>query len=136
MIIDNIWPELEQTELTPTLFLEELAHLLKEKYDGKLIAKIVTSYPEDTTTITVAFYLVHTQLKGYNYRLLWFNQGIDEVFPFIIQAFSNPTEKFKKVNNVEEFKNTVTEIIGSKRSKDILNNLLTIGNSVKVNDED
>jgi hypothetical protein len=97
MIIDNIWPELEQTELTPTLVLEELAHLLREKYDGKLVAKIVTSYPEDITTITVAFYLVHTQLKGYNYRLLWFNQGIDDVFPFIIQAFSNPTEKFKKV---------------------------------------
>lgn len=136
MTTKNLWLTSKKVKLTPTNILEEQAQFLKKEFKSKLTAQIITSYPEDETLITIAFYIVAKHLKGYNYRLLWFNQSIDNVFPFKINAFSNPAEDFGVVNNMEEFVEAIGKILGNTRTADILGNILTIGNAVKIDDED
>lgn len=136
MTTKSLWLTSKKTALTPTSILEEQAQFLKDEFRGKLTAQIITSYPEDETLITIAFFIVAKQLRGYNYRLLWFDQSINTVFPFKINAFSSPVEDFGVVNNMEEFIKTIGEVLGSVRTADIVNNIFTIGNAVEVDNED
>lgn len=136
MTIDNLWLKPIKTEFTPISVLKEQAKYLANTSNYKFVAKIITSYPEDETAITVAFYIVAKELRGYNYRLLWFDQPIDTIFPFKIKAFSSPVQDFGVVNNMEEFVQTIGKVLGSLRTATILGNILTIGNAVKINDQD
>jgi hypothetical protein len=135
MKTESLWPELSKKEITPVDILEQQASFLKEKYNGKLMGQVVTTYKENDSVITVSFYLIHTGLRGYNYRLLWFDQNIEHIYKFNVSAFSNPSEDFGQASKLEEFIDIVKIILISPRMKMILNHLLTLGEIVDEDNE-
>ena len=135
MTIDNFWVKPIKTAFTPINVLDEQADYLEKTSNNELGAQTVTTYPNNDEVVRVSFFIIATQLRGYSYRLLWFDQTVDTIFPFKINAFSSPVEDFGVVNNMEEFVQTIGKVLGSLRTATILGNILTIGNAVKVNDE-
>ena len=136
MTIENFWEKPIKTEFTPINVLDAQANYLEETTSNKLRAQTVITHPDDDSVVRVSFFIIATQFKGYSYRLLWFEQAVDNTFPFKINAFSSPVEDFGIVYNMEEFVETIKKVLGNHRTATILGNLLTIGNAVKIDDQD
>ena len=136
MTVENFWEKPIKTEFTPINVLDAQADYLEKTTNNKLGAQTVITYPDNDGVVRVSFFIIATQFRGYSYRLLWFDQAVDNTFPFKINAFSSPVEDFGIVYNMEEFVETIGKILGNSRTADILNNIFTIGNAVKIGNED
>lgn len=130
MIVENFWPEISASELTPVQILEKQASYLKDKYDKKLMGQVITSHRDNESTITISFYLIHLGLDGYNYRLLSFDQNIETIYNFTVCSFSNPPEYSEEITTIGGFQAVLKNILNSPRTQQILNHLLTLGNVV------
>ena len=135
MTIDDFWVKPKKTEFMPINVLDAQADYLKKNSKGKLGAQTVKTYPNSDDVVRVSFFIIATEFRGYSYRLLWFDQTLD-IFPFKVNAFSNPTQDFGIVHNMEEFIETIKKVLGDERTATILGNLLTMGNAVEVDNED
>jgi len=115
----DFWPPLGQTQITPpVVFLREQAALLTNKRQGLIEGQVDTSAGGDK--FYHRLYVVAPTLDNYRYQLLAVYHGI-ELYPVYVTASDERSER--RLDSQEAFLNWLREVLGSARTKQVLNAL-------------
>lgn len=114
----------------PLTMLQDQAELVKD-YNSALEGRIVTTLNAELTTLTVSLYIVVPRLRGYNHRLLSFDQDTGSDFPIIAQLHlkAQSTETVK-IEDETAFDQLLTAWLSSKQTRSVLDHLVTLSEVV------
>lgn len=129
MASQSLWPDKHSSSAQhrPIQLLEEQAKLLKD-YNPSLEGRVVSAYAEGKATATISLYILNPRLRGYNYRLLSFEQPIIGEYPVTLSAhFKTQTVPVGEANDDKEFLALLGKILSDTITRNILDNLASMG---------
>lgn len=124
----SLWPDKHNSSSPPRpiQLLEEQAKLLSE-YNPSLEGRVVSAYAEGKTTATISLYIINPSLRGYNYRLLSFEQPILGEYPVTLVAhFKSGSATAGEANDDKEFLSVLGKILSDTMTRNILDNLASM----------
>ncbi|MBF9144297.1 hypothetical protein [Hymenobacter properus] len=125
----SFWPSKSGTSHNgPLKLLEKQAELLST-YDSSLEGRVTTAYSDGDDKITVALYILNHKIRGYNYRLISFEQKVGEEYPVTLRVHYNTTSpEVGTASNAAEFEKLLAKTLADNSTKNILDYLLNMGN--------
>lgn len=114
----------------PFAILQKFADSIKEKYEGKLSAKVVDSfklspyYTEEVYLPVISLYLIAPIDKGYYYRLISLQQLTNAPYPVTIHILEDWSGFKGKCENDTELESKLVEFFKSATAANIILNII------------
>ncbi len=129
--MESLWPKIEQGYSSPPIdTLKKQGEHLETISNKILTYDIDTGVFEDVKWSTSGkaiksnFYIHAPHLNNYKYLLLYIIHDFMTLYPIHIGSFDRE-EVIPKANDKQEFEEMIAEILGSEKTKHIINTLYT-----------
>lgn len=126
----NLWPKIDKGYNSPPIdILEKQGGYLEAESDKVLTYDIDTGIFEDAKwsksgkALKSSFYIHAPHLNDYKYLLLYIIHDFLDIYPIHVGFFQNEGGVLPTANNEQEFEKMIEEILGSDKTKHIINTL-------------